>query len=168
MFSKICFSGINVLDRNFLNNDKKKDPGPKKLPIHLIILSLYHLITQSSDHIITQSSNHGVKYLFAGFKMLLIFLNFYFEEKKKSVLLLSLVKRFSASSILDFFCKNYPILNTRTSVLRRSSMCDACATPTGFWNRMDLSRVVTQSQIQFGTDSENSIFALFWIDIPSH
>ena len=29
-------------------------------------------------------------------------------------------------------------------------------------------RVVTQSQIQFGTDSENSIFALFWLDGPSN
>ena len=63
--------------------------------------------------------------------MLLIFLIFNLN-KKVSVLLLSLVKRFRASSILDFFCKNYPILNTRISVLRPSSMCDACATPTGF------------------------------------
>ena len=29
-------------------------------------------------------------------------------------------------------------------------------------------RVVTQSQIQFGTDSENTIFALFWLDNPSN
>ena len=29
-------------------------------------------------------------------------------------------------------------------------------------------RVVTLSQIQFGTDSENSIYALFWLDDPSN
>ena len=29
-------------------------------------------------------------------------------------------------------------------------------------------RVVTQSQIQFGTDTEHTIFALFWLDSPSN
>ena len=37
----------------------------------------------------------------------------------------------------------------------------------GRWLRRWRSRVVTQSQIQFGTDTENTIFALFWIDNPS-